>query len=232
MTAIPAGFLSAILAAPDDDTPRLVLADWIDEQGEAARAEFIRLQIRIAALEEFCGCGRCVKRRGGGQHTNGPCAVDQERDTLPDGRSRQAFLRMRERELFRDSGPKWWNDLPGAYRATVEASLSIETACGVKYAVRRGFVEAIVCSWPDCRDRLDAIRRAQPVTRVTLTSDPEVEQVAQRESSTVIRLAGRQHRTAIPIEEIARETWQQMRERYTQRLLAMEWPGITFTLPE
>jgi uncharacterized protein (TIGR02996 family) len=33
----------AILAAPADDTPRLVYADWLDEHGRAAEAEFVRL---------------------------------------------------------------------------------------------------------------------------------------------------------------------------------------------
>jgi uncharacterized protein (TIGR02996 family) len=43
--------LRAIAAAPDDDTPRLVLADWLDEHGQAIRAEFIRLQCAIARIE-------------------------------------------------------------------------------------------------------------------------------------------------------------------------------------
>src|SRR5437773_2457581 len=41
-------FLLDILESPDDDTPRLVYADWLDEQGDPARAEFIRLQIETA----------------------------------------------------------------------------------------------------------------------------------------------------------------------------------------
>jgi len=40
-------FLQAILESPEDDTPRLVYADWLDEHGDPARAEFIRLQCRI-----------------------------------------------------------------------------------------------------------------------------------------------------------------------------------------
>jgi uncharacterized protein (TIGR02996 family) len=48
---IPPGFLSTILDNPDDDTPRLVCADWLDEQGENARAEFIRVQCELARLE-------------------------------------------------------------------------------------------------------------------------------------------------------------------------------------
>lgn len=41
-------FLAAILDKPDDDGPRLVYADWLEERGETARAEFIRVQIELA----------------------------------------------------------------------------------------------------------------------------------------------------------------------------------------
>src|SRR5262245_19590058 len=42
--------LRAILATPDDDAPRLVYADWLDEQGESDRAAFIRAQVELARL--------------------------------------------------------------------------------------------------------------------------------------------------------------------------------------
>jgi uncharacterized protein (TIGR02996 family) len=42
--------LRAILDAPEDDAPRLVYADWLDEQGESARAAFIRVQVQLARL--------------------------------------------------------------------------------------------------------------------------------------------------------------------------------------
>jgi uncharacterized protein (TIGR02996 family) len=42
--------LSAVIANPDDDTVRLVYADWLEEQGDP-RAEFIRLQIALARDE-------------------------------------------------------------------------------------------------------------------------------------------------------------------------------------
>ena len=38
----------AVCENPDDDTPRLVLADWLEENGEPERAQFIRLQIQLA----------------------------------------------------------------------------------------------------------------------------------------------------------------------------------------
>jgi uncharacterized protein (TIGR02996 family) len=43
-------FLQAIREHPDDDTPRLVYADRLEEQGDAARAEFIRTQVALAGL--------------------------------------------------------------------------------------------------------------------------------------------------------------------------------------
>jgi uncharacterized protein (TIGR02996 family) len=40
--------LAAIRAQPDEDTPRLVFADWLEENDEPARAEFIRAQVELA----------------------------------------------------------------------------------------------------------------------------------------------------------------------------------------
>src|SRR5262249_33453659 len=41
-------FLEDILAQPDDDLPRLIYADWLEDHGNAGRAEFIRVQCRLA----------------------------------------------------------------------------------------------------------------------------------------------------------------------------------------
>ncbi|MCI0704756.1 MAG: TIGR02996 domain-containing protein, partial [Planctomycetia bacterium] len=46
-------FLTAILAEPDDDTPRLVFADWLDERGtddDKAHAALIRAQCQLEHL--------------------------------------------------------------------------------------------------------------------------------------------------------------------------------------
>jgi uncharacterized protein (TIGR02996 family) len=40
--------LAAICAQPDEDTPRLVFADYLDENGESERAAFIRAQVEFA----------------------------------------------------------------------------------------------------------------------------------------------------------------------------------------
>ncbi len=46
-------FVAAIAAAPEDDLPRLVFADYLDEHGEPERAEFIRLQIGARHAEGY-----------------------------------------------------------------------------------------------------------------------------------------------------------------------------------
>lgn len=39
--------LAAVLEFPQQDAPRLIYADWLDEHGDAARAEFIRVSIEL-----------------------------------------------------------------------------------------------------------------------------------------------------------------------------------------
>lgn len=46
-----AAFLATILANPQDDGPRKVYADWLEERGQCERAEFIRCQVELARLE-------------------------------------------------------------------------------------------------------------------------------------------------------------------------------------
>ncbi len=42
--------LRTVCESPEDDAPRLVFADWLDENGEPERAEFVRVQCEIARL--------------------------------------------------------------------------------------------------------------------------------------------------------------------------------------
>jgi uncharacterized protein (TIGR02996 family) len=78
-------FLADAKANPEDDTARLVLADWLDDHAEAeedrARAEFLRLQCQRAAAD----------------------------DSDPDWRKWEE----RERELIRRFAPRWLGPLAG-----------------------------------------------------------------------------------------------------------------------
>ena len=65
-------FLQSICESPDDDAPRLIYADYLEEHGQEERAEFIRVQCRIDNINvelmshEACGderCPGCAERR-------------------------------------------------------------------------------------------------------------------------------------------------------------------------
>jgi uncharacterized protein (TIGR02996 family) len=74
--------IRGILETPDDDAPRLVFADWLEETGEpanVARAEFIRVQ----------------------------CAIARE----PDDEARRS-LYLRETQLEMEWSPQWQGLLP------------------------------------------------------------------------------------------------------------------------
>jgi uncharacterized protein (TIGR02996 family) len=56
-------FLQSIIEAPDDDVPRLAYADWLEENGDQTRAEFIRVQCRLATTDEDDPQRRELQRR-------------------------------------------------------------------------------------------------------------------------------------------------------------------------
>src|SRR5262245_14679240 len=49
---VETSLVRAIIAQPDDDLPRLALADWLEEHGRQGPAELIRTQIELARLPE------------------------------------------------------------------------------------------------------------------------------------------------------------------------------------
>jgi uncharacterized protein (TIGR02996 family) len=150
-------FLHAIREAPFDDGPRLVWADWLDEWGECARAEFIRLQCELAALDAEPPSGR-------GESGVKFC--------------RRVELRRRERELIPRA---WWawccpDFLKGRQWSVCrdQSEIAVYAAAGppeveLTFLIRRGLVEAVTLT---CRQFLDvaaALFRAAPVTEVRLS---------------------------------------------------------------
>src|SRR5262245_18773882 len=55
--------LAAVFAAPDDDAPRLDYADWLDEHGEPAYAELIRVQCAMARVAKSAAVYAQLARR-------------------------------------------------------------------------------------------------------------------------------------------------------------------------
>ena len=56
-------FLAAIIARPEDDLPRLVYADYLDETGDPDRAEFIRVQCELARRGASDPARACLQDR-------------------------------------------------------------------------------------------------------------------------------------------------------------------------
>jgi uncharacterized protein (TIGR02996 family) len=63
-----AALRAAVLAHPDDDTPRLVYADWCDDAGDADRATFIRAQVEAARAEPWSPAAREAEARAAALH--------------------------------------------------------------------------------------------------------------------------------------------------------------------
>lgn len=58
-------FLADIQEHPDDDAPRLVYADWLEEHGQPERAELIRVQIALADPPDDLAAYRALRVREG-----------------------------------------------------------------------------------------------------------------------------------------------------------------------
>jgi uncharacterized protein (TIGR02996 family) len=55
--------LAAVAAEPEDDAPRLVMADWLEENGDPFRAEFIRAQLEVRRLDLYTARSAALRRR-------------------------------------------------------------------------------------------------------------------------------------------------------------------------
>lgn len=98
-------FQTRIVAEPDEDTHRLVFADWLEENGEAERAEFIRDQCKT-------DCPDC----GGRDGEVGPCGLTnyyRKCYACESRRNRERDLLTRHETDWRRAGPcKRCNGVP------------------------------------------------------------------------------------------------------------------------
>jgi len=145
-----AAFMSAIIANPDDDTVRLVAADYLEENGNPDRAAFIRIQVQLARIE-----------------------ADGE------GKSLEAdHFRAKERAFLSPLSmyPMLWaaEECPelvrmpdrGGGRDPLEA-VTVEGADRLRW--HRGFLFAVRCSAEEWRSHARAILARQPIMELSLT---------------------------------------------------------------
>jgi uncharacterized protein (TIGR02996 family) len=148
-------FLAAIVAEPDDDTSRLVAADFLEEHGDPKRAAFIRIQCELARLE----------------------ASNQ-------GRSLAANeLRGKERAFlgpFSDD-PHWWatEDCPELVRVvpavrTSSPLTNLRVEGAERLTWRRGFVERVDCPAAEWLRHGAEVRKRNPVRDVFLSGCTDI----------------------------------------------------------
>ena len=250
MSDMARAFLADVLAHPGDDAPRLIYADWLDEHagmipcpecrgpvrknppggvcpicfsratvpdGRAARAEFIRVQCELAKTPDHRRVGR-----GEDEVVDNPRFFE---------------LHSRARELLKANWPRWDWGLE-VVLASDEESLLLRAGQEYQHPVlslRRGFVEAVTCTAADWLAHGDAVRQAQPVTRVRLTTILRWGPEGTRDPSVQVEV-GRNTRYGLRLKVRGRRGWYLDREHgmgrdWQQILLAAEWPGITFEVP-
>ncbi len=145
-------FIRSICANPADDTARLAFADWLDDNGEPERAEFIRVQCH-PLLGNFFG------------HTYSSKPICHS--LLCDG----CNLRRRERELFCDT--EIFNDIIGRDRMfgglrLTEADLA-ECELLPKGLVSRGDVSRVELPCAEFMRRAADLFAQHPIEGVRLT---------------------------------------------------------------
>jgi uncharacterized protein (TIGR02996 family) len=141
-------FIRAIVENPFDDAPRLIFADWLEEHGDAARAEFIRVQCEVARMVEpekgMCGCiygscDKCTYRRKFARHKNSlRCRERKLWGSWPD----EDDVRSKVHAEWQAAVGEGWVILPATYAGDLgDASPAA--------LVHRGFVAAVTCSLAD-----------------------------------------------------------------------------------
>lgn len=161
---------------PLDDGPRAVFADWLEEQGEADRAEFIRVQLELHGKKLARPCKKCG---GSGGEDKGfdHCSRCDGKGFV--GSIATWKLQCREKELLegwvqgRDgSNCKWWlEEMGGLASARTEGDwhgfLHIDNVyAAAKF--ERGFVGKVGLTIKNFLDTCNTVFGMHPITEVEI----------------------------------------------------------------
>lgn len=156
-------FMARIIENPADDAPRLIFADWLEEQGESERAEFIRVQIALSRIPNIE-----ITNAEQGKFTvhMQPQAVQKLADEgrlfdpefIREGHRKSEPLRQRERELLCAHHLEWRPDCSFGIQCRIELSY-----------FRRGFVADVELPCSSWLTHGEQLLRSAPLERVTLT---------------------------------------------------------------
>lgn len=155
-----AGFLTAIRNHPDDDTARLVYADWLQEHDQPERAEFIRGQIAL-----HHGSDRSLQKR-----TRELLALHwQEWFPVAAGKAINAWASVHPKH--REPAVMFYERVRGGPQFTTNEAERLGGSTHYQmWFVRRGFVDEVVACWSHWQDRGDRLLKCEPVQKVALTT--------------------------------------------------------------
>jgi uncharacterized protein (TIGR02996 family) len=132
---------AAIREQPDDDTPRLVYADWLQEHGDEARAEFIRVQCELARQP-----------------------YDRRRN-----RKQRANLEAKEAELLAAHKKRWTEPLRAAVEVDEVAGARLTWFARLQFA--RGFLQAVYLNFPAAVRLIDSGHEPEPIHYLEMSHD-------------------------------------------------------------
>ncbi len=150
MIPLDQGILDDIIANPVRDDLRLVAADWWDDQGEHQRAEFVRLQIKIARI-----------RKTEERNTNYNRGRGSALERLP--------LLKQEKDLLMTIGANGFRN-GCAWSGILHSILPLDSefVWSNRHRFHRGFVEEIICQCDNWLLHDIVILKSQPIRKVTL----------------------------------------------------------------
>ena len=164
-------FRQNIIDHPDDDGPRLVFADWLEERcGECARAELIRLGCAVASFKPCTGDTQSIT---GHKRCKPPyCLACRPFKGTKNKLKHEHSLRVREVELVNLHGVAFLKmELP---KLTPEPVLSahcsngISDLHGMKFEFKRGMIEEVTMTPFQCSGNLDEMLKFHPIRLVNL----------------------------------------------------------------
>jgi len=147
-------FLDYMVANIEDDTPRLIYADWLEENGHELRAEFVRIQLRRAALPAWDALQVPLRLR------------EQELMTLHG----EEWLA----EMPTVEGARW-----EGFRRGIVAEVSFASFEAMRMSAHAcravAPVEAVTVRWPRRREGQQDVEPIAELRELTLTGNPDYE---------------------------------------------------------
>jgi uncharacterized protein (TIGR02996 family) len=211
--------LAAVIASPDDDLPRLVYADWLDEHGEPERAEFVRAQVELEQMESDPDQDRC--------YTKGTVCRDPRCPSLR-WHMWQKALRLREGELLRLHAAAW---VPGelvAVSPAAEVWFAFPGQAGHCVGrFGRGFLKSMTLPAAEWVRHADAVLARHPVRRVMFSEWPDEDSFGFNHEG--VWLGEEDHGRIYPWadgEYPVRDRRVPIRRAFSSR-----WPGVGFEWP-